>query len=142
MVLEHVRSLKYTFSRFEEYETIVPATSNKDASSSSGGGGSGSGSGGGKIRSHTIIVRWNDAPIGHFLTNYDSKLSFEYTIDINPSPTNELGLKSVLYKQVGFDGTPLACYILSNSTSLEGLPFEQRGRRHAGEQPPPPVLLE
>ena len=52
-----------------------------------------------KRRSHTIVVRWNDAPIGHFLANYDSSLSFEYTIDINPAPANELGLKSVLYKK-------------------------------------------
>lgn len=45
-----------------------------------------------------MTVRWNDAPIGDFLANYDSSLSFEYTIDVNPSPANELGLKSVLYK--------------------------------------------
>ena len=64
--------------RFEEYETVVPSQ---------------------KLKSHSIIVRWNDAPIGHFLANYDSSLSFEYTIDINPGPLNELGLKSVLYKK-------------------------------------------
>ncbi len=64
--------------RFEEYTTVLPSQ---------------------KIKSHSIIVRWNDAPIGHFLANYDSSLSFEYTIDINPAPQNELGLKSVLYKK-------------------------------------------
>merc|ERR1719323_2634797 len=63
--------------RFEEYETVIPNN---------------------KIKSHSIIVRWNDAPIGHFLANYDSSLSFEYTIDINPGPSTELGLKSVLFK--------------------------------------------
>ena len=52
-----------------------------------------------KTKSHSIIVRWNDAPIGHFLANYDQKLSFEYTIDISPGPATELGLKSVLYKK-------------------------------------------
>ena len=52
-----------------------------------------------KTKSHSIIVRWNDAPIGHFLANYDKKLSFEYTIDISPGPATELGLKSVLYKK-------------------------------------------
>ena len=51
-----------------------------------------------QIKSHSIIVRWNDAPIGHFLANYDSSLSFEYTVDISPGPSAELGLKSVLYK--------------------------------------------
>ncbi len=66
--------------RFEEYTTVLPSQ---------------------KIKSHSIIVRWNDAPIGHFLANYDSSLSFEYTIDINPAPQNELGLKSVLYKKEG-----------------------------------------
>ena len=35
-----------------------------------------------QIKSHSIIVRWNDAPIGHFLANYDNSLSFEYTIGI------------------------------------------------------------
>ena len=50
-----------------------------------------------QTKSHSIIVRWNDAPIGHFLANYDKKLSFEYTIDISPGPATELGLKSVLY---------------------------------------------
>lgn len=64
--------------RFEEYETVVPNQ---------------------KIKSHSIIVRWNDAPISHFLANYQSSLSFEYTIDIHPAPVNELGLKSVLYKK-------------------------------------------
>jgi len=64
--------------RFEEYETVNPVQ---------------------KTKSHSIIVRWNDAPIGHFLANYDSSLSFEYTIDIEPSPATELGLKSVLYKK-------------------------------------------
>merc|ERR1719483_2048342 len=64
--------------RFEEYETIIPNQ---------------------KTKSHSIIVRWNDAPIGHFLANYDKKLSFEYTIDISPGPATELGLKSVLYKK-------------------------------------------
>ena len=38
------------------------------------------------------------APIGHFLANYDGNLSFVYTIDINPGPSTELGLKSVLYR--------------------------------------------
>ena len=64
--------------RFEEYETILPNQ---------------------KLRSHSIIVRWNDAPIAHFLANYDASLSFEYTIDISPSPVAEIGLKSVLYKK-------------------------------------------
>ena len=64
--------------RFEEYETILPNQ---------------------KLRSHSIIVRWNDAPIAHFLANYDASLSFEYTIDISPSPVAEIGLKSVLYKR-------------------------------------------
>ncbi len=68
--------------RFEEYTTVLPSQ---------------------KIKSHSIIVRWNDAPIGHFLANYDGSLSFEYTIDINPAPQNELGLKSVLYKKDGGD---------------------------------------
>merc|ERR1712045_814228 len=45
-----------------------------------------------QAKSHCIVVRWNDAPIGHFLANYDGGLSFEYTID------SELGLKSVLYE--------------------------------------------
>ena len=71
--------------RFEEYTTVLPSQ---------------------KIKSHSIIVRWNDAPIGHFLANYDSSLSFEYTIDINPAPQNELGLKSVLYKKEGSVKTP------------------------------------
>ena len=35
-----------------------------------------------QTKSHAIVVRWNDAPIGHFLAHYDNKLSFEYTIDI------------------------------------------------------------
>ena len=35
-----------------------------------------------QAKSHAIIVRWNDAPIGHFLAHYDNQLSFEYTIDI------------------------------------------------------------
>ena len=70
-----------------------------------------------QIKSHSIIVRWNDAPIGHFLANYDNSLSFEYTIgivtsltsketssdswwaDISPGPATELGLKSVLYRR-------------------------------------------
>ena len=64
--------------RFEEYETELA---------------------GGGPKAHSIVVRWNDAPIGHFLANYDSSLSFEYTIDINPAPANALGLKSVLYKK-------------------------------------------
>ena len=64
--------------RFEEYETVLPNQ---------------------KLRSHSIIVRWNDAPIAHFLANYDASLSFEYTIDISPSPVAEIGLKSVLYKR-------------------------------------------
>ena len=51
-----------------------------------------------QIKSHSIVVRWNDAPIGHFLANYDGNLSFEYTIDIDPGPSSELGLKSVLYR--------------------------------------------
>ena len=51
-----------------------------------------------QIKSHSIVVRWNDAPIGHFLANYDGNLSFEYTIDIDPGPSAELGLKSVLYR--------------------------------------------
>ena len=92
------RTQEVRFScRFEEYETIVPASTNGSTSSSSSGGGVSAA----KIRSHSIIVRWNDAPIGHFLTHYDSSLSFEYTIDISPCPANELGLKSVLYKKVG-----------------------------------------
>ena len=64
--------------RFEEYETCLPNQ---------------------KLRSHSIIVRWNDAPIANFLANYDASLSFEYTIDISPSPVAEIGLKSVLYKK-------------------------------------------
>lgn len=64
--------------RFEEYETVIPNQ---------------------KTKSHAIVVRWNDAPIGHFLAHYDNKLSFEYTIDISPGPATELGLKSVLYKK-------------------------------------------
>ena len=64
--------------RFEEYETVLPNQ---------------------KLRSHSIVVRWNDAPIGHFLAHYDASLSFEYTIDINPGPVAEMGLKSVLYKK-------------------------------------------
>ena len=36
---------------------------------------------------------------GHFLANYDSSLSFEYTIDIKPGPSSEIGIKSVLYKK-------------------------------------------
>lgn len=64
--------------RFEEYETVIPNQ---------------------KVKSHSIIVRWNDAPIGHFLANYDKSLSFEYTIDITPGPATELGMKSVLYKE-------------------------------------------
>ena len=51
-----------------------------------------------QAKSHCIVVRWDDAPIGHFLANYDGGLSFEYTIDIEPGPASELGLKSVLYK--------------------------------------------
>ncbi len=64
--------------RFEEYETVLP---NKT------------------VKSRAIVARWNDAPIGHFLANYDARLTFEYTIDITPAPANELGLKSVLYKK-------------------------------------------
>lgn len=64
--------------RFEEYETVIPNQ---------------------KAKSHAIIVRWNDAPIGHFLAHYDNQLSFEYTIDISPGPATELGLKSVMYKK-------------------------------------------
>ena len=52
-----------------------------------------------QVKSHSIIVRWNDAPIGHFLANYDNSLSFEYTVDIKPGPANEIGIKSVLYKK-------------------------------------------
>merc|ERR1719412_3445426 len=83
--------------RFEEYETVVPNQ---------------------KVKSHSIIVRWNDAPIGHFLANYDRGLSFEYTIDITPSPAQEMGMKSVLYKKeekicngnsVGVAGTEEDC---------------------------------
>ena len=70
--------------RFEEYETVIPGPPQGKGLAA---------------KSHSIVVRWNDAPIGHFLTNYDSSLSFEYTIDINPGPLNELGLKSVLYKK-------------------------------------------
>ena len=73
--------------RFEEYETVLPAPNPRES----------------PLRSHSIVVRWNDAPIGHFLANYDSSLSFEYTIDINPAPANALGLKSVLYKKVSVD---------------------------------------
>jgi hypothetical protein len=51
------------------------------------------------IKSRSIVVRWNDAPIGHFLANYNATLAFEYTVDINPAPENELGLKSVMYKK-------------------------------------------
>ena len=39
-----------------------------------------------QTKSHAIVVRWNDAPIGHFLAHYDNKLSFEYTIDIRYIP--------------------------------------------------------
>ncbi|XP_071748623.1 uncharacterized protein [Lepeophtheirus salmonis] len=63
--------------RIEEYETVI---SNGE-------------------KTLNINIKWNDAPIGHFLTNYDSSLSFEYTVDISPSPLNELGLKSILYKR-------------------------------------------
>ena len=45
--------------RFEEYETVLPNRT---------------------VKSRSIIVRWNDAPIGHFLSNYNSNLAFEYTI--------------------------------------------------------------
>ena len=45
--------------RFEEYETVLPNRT---------------------IKSRSIIVRWNDAPIGHFLANYNATLAFEYTI--------------------------------------------------------------
>ena len=45
--------------RFEEYETVLPNRT---------------------VKSRSIIVRWNDAPIGHFLSNYNSSLAFEYTI--------------------------------------------------------------
>ena len=45
--------------RFEEYETVLPNRT---------------------VKSRSIIVRWNDAPIGHFLTNYNAALAFEYTI--------------------------------------------------------------
>lgn len=64
--------------RFEEYETVLPNRT---------------------VTSRSIIVRWNDAPISHFLANYNATLAFEYTIDISPSPANDLGLKSVLYKK-------------------------------------------
>jgi len=64
--------------RFEEYETVLPNRT---------------------VKSRSIIVRWNDAPIGHFLTNYNAALAFEYTIDITPCPANEFGLKSVLFKK-------------------------------------------
>merc|ERR1719362_2305839 len=37
--------------RFEEYETVIPSQ---------------------KTKSHAIVVRWNDAPIGHFLAHYDN----------------------------------------------------------------------
>ena len=48
--------------RFEEYETVLPNRT---------------------VKSRSIIVRWNDAPIGHFLTNYNAALAFEYTIGNN-----------------------------------------------------------
>ena len=64
--------------RFEEYETVLPNRT---------------------VKSRSIIVRWNDAPIGHFLTTYNRNLAFEYTIDISPTPDNEFGLKSVLFKK-------------------------------------------
>ena len=71
--------------RFEEYETVLPNRT---------------------VKSRSIIVRWNDAPIGHFLTNYNGALAFEYTIDITPTPANEFGLKSVLYKKDQTSGPP------------------------------------
>ena len=33
------------------------------------------------------------------MANYDTSLSFEYTVDIKPGPANEIGIKSVLYKK-------------------------------------------
>ena len=92
--------------RFEEYETVLP---------------------GQKIKSHSIIVRWNDAPISHFLANYDSSLSFEYTIDINPSPANELGLKSVLYKKEPKNGSGSAAVARNMNSNHSGQDYHGSG---------------
>ncbi|XP_059090515.1 uncharacterized protein LOC131886258 isoform X2 [Tigriopus californicus] len=105
--------------RFEEYETVVPNQ---------------------KIKSHSIIVRWNDAPISHFLANYQSSLSFEYTIDIHPAPANELGLKSVLYKK-GPPGTrsqakiSQTCLSKSPSQHLHYMTASHASVSHASEHP-------
>ena len=98
--------------RFEEYETILPNQ---------------------KIRSHSIIVRWNDAPIAHFLANYDASLSFEYTIDISPSPVAEIGLKSVLYKK---DNDQDETEVWRPSTEVdEDLNGVKTGEKSYAEQP-------
>ena len=65
-------------------------------------------------------MRWNDAPIGHFLTTYNKALAFEYTIDISPSPANEFGLKSVLFKKdtiPGYDFFISATFILDEKNA-------------------------
>lgn len=92
--------------RFEEYETVLPNRT---------------------VKSRSIIVRWNDAPIGHFLTTYNSALAFEYTIDITPTPANEFGLKSVLFKK-----DPVTV-LSSHSQDIESKPAEV-----ASSVPPPP----
>ena len=67
------------------------------------------------IKSRSIIVRWNDAPIGKFITSYNGALAFEYTIDITPSPANEFGHKSVLFKKDSVLGSGVA----ANSQDIE-----------------------
>lgn len=84
--------------RFEEYETVLPNRT---------------------VKSRSIIVRWNDAPIGKFITGYNGALAFEYTIDITPAPANEFGLKSVLFKK---DNVNNGC--APNSNDIEGSKVE------------------
>ena len=71
------------------------------------------------VKSRSIIVRWNDAPIGKFLTNYNGRLAFEYTIDISPAPANEFGLKSVLFKKDSVNSAPNSNDIESKSDGCE-----------------------
>ena len=100
--------------RFEEYETILPNQ---------------------KLRSHSIIVRWNDAPIAHFLANYDASLSFEYTIDISPSPVAEIGLKSVLYKKDNDQDESQGLFQSTNSQMDEDNYGVKGGDKTATERP-------
>ena len=100
--------------RFEEYETILPNQ---------------------KLRSHSIIVRWNDAPIAHFLANYDASLSFEYTIDISPSPVAEIGLKSVLYKKDNDQDESQSLFQSTHPEIDDGLYGAKGGDKTATEQP-------